>query len=139
MRVRKAYFAIRFRNCSSPQSWSAPASSEQHGHVSWNHRTAKGTAMRRAAFVLMSIGCSLAPVGAVHAGATGPPPLFSVQLAQAEAVVVGKVTALEDKSVAASRDPEDREKVECRIAVVKIEESLVGSKDRTHVRVGRMP
>lgn len=95
--------------------------------------------MLRAVCVLLGVWCSLVSAVAVHAGAMAPPPPFPVQLTKAEVIVVGKVTAFEDKTVMAKRGPEDGERVECRIAVVKIEEALVGGKDLTHVKVGVMP
>jgi hypothetical protein len=90
-------------------------------------------------FGWMSVWCFLVPAVAVHAGAMAPPPPFPVLLAQAEAILVGKVTAFENKTVMARRGPDDRERVEYRVAVVKVEESLIGGKGLTHVKVGVAP
>lgn len=51
----------------------------------------------------------------------------------AQIIVVGKVTALEDKVVKAANGQE------YTIAVVKVDEALVGAKGLTHVRVGFLP
>lgn len=95
--------------------------------------------MLRTAFVLICGWCFLVTASPIHAGAMAPPPPFQLQLSQSEAILVGKVTAIEEKTVTAQRGPDDQERVEYRIAVVKIDESLVGSKDLTHVKVGLMP
>jgi len=58
------------------------------------------------------------------------------RIAQADVVVLGKVTAVEDKTVMAERFPGDKEKGEYRIVVVKINDALVGAKDLTHLKVG---
>src|SRR5947207_2802786 len=58
------------------------------------------------------------------------------RLAQADVVVVGKVTAVEDKNVMAELSPGNKEKAEFRVVVVKIAEALVGAKGLTHVKVG---
>jgi hypothetical protein len=58
------------------------------------------------------------------------------RVAQADAVVVGKVTAIEDKLVEATQVPGAKDKVEYHVAVIKIKDDLLGAKDLTHVRVG---
>jgi hypothetical protein len=57
------------------------------------------------------------------------------RVATADAVVVGKVTEIEEKTVKATRFPGDKEKGEFQVAVVKVEEALAGAKGVTHVRV----
>jgi hypothetical protein len=54
----------------------------------------------------------------------------------ADAVVVGKVTAIEDKTVSASAAPGVADKVEYHIATVKVEDALLGAKGLTHIKVG---
>lgn len=51
-------------------------------------------------------------------------------------VLIGKVTAIEDQPVMASPDPTVPMKTEYRIAVVKVEEGLVGTEGLTHLRIG---
>jgi hypothetical protein len=65
----------------------------------------------------------------------GPPPVPQ-RLAQADAIVVGKITAVEEKTVRAERSPDDKDKAEYRVVVVKIGESLAGIKGLTHIKVG---
>jgi hypothetical protein len=58
------------------------------------------------------------------------------RVALADAVVVGKVTAIEEKTVSASPYPGVDQKVEYQVAVIKIEDGLSGLKCLTHVKVG---
>jgi len=62
------------------------------------------------------------------------PPYYKV--AQAQAIVIGKVTAIEDKTVAATMFPGAKEKSDYTVAVVKVEDALLGAKGLTHVKVG---
>jgi hypothetical protein len=62
-----------------------------------------------------------------------------LRVASAEVVVVGTVTSIEDKSVSAPRFPGDTEKGEYQVAVVKIDEAILGAKGLTHLRVGFLP
>jgi hypothetical protein len=64
------------------------------------------------------------------------PPALPQRVALAGCVVVGKVTNIEEKTVPASRFPGDPEKGEYRVAVVKVDEAVLGGKGLTHVRVG---
>jgi len=63
-------------------------------------------------------------------------PSVPQRLAQADVVVLGKVTAVEDKTVMTEPFPGNKEKAEFRVVVVKIGEALVGAKGLTHVKVG---
>jgi hypothetical protein len=67
-----------------------------------------------------------------------PNPL-PVRLALAKTVVVGEVTAIEDKPVAARPFPGSPEKQDYKIAVVKVSDPILGAKGLTHVRVGFLP
>jgi len=58
------------------------------------------------------------------------------RVATAEVVVVGKVTAIESKTVAATRLPGAKDTTEYTIAVVKIDDALLGAKGLTHIKVG---
>lgn len=68
----------------------------------------------------------------------GPAPL-PMRVAQADAVILGKVTALEAKTVKAERFQGDKDMGEYLIATVKINEAIVGGKDVTHIKVGFVP
>jgi hypothetical protein len=57
----------------------------------------------------------------------------------AETVVVGKVTAIEKEAVEAAPFPGAANKVQYRIAVVKIETAFAGAKNVTHIKVGFVP
>jgi hypothetical protein len=67
------------------------------------------------------------------------PPVISQRVAAADAVVVGKVTGFADKAVNAVRYPGGTDKVDYQIALVKVEEPLLGPKDAKVVRVGFLP
>jgi hypothetical protein len=69
--------------------------------------------------------------------AAPPPPVQ--RAAAAQTVVIGKVVSIEDKTVAAKRSPNDPDKVEYKVAVVKIDDAVLGVKGLTHVRVGFVP
>jgi hypothetical protein len=58
------------------------------------------------------------------------------RVATADAVVTGKVTAIEDKTVSALPFPGAEEKAEFQIAVIKVGDALLGAKGLTHVKVG---
>src|SRR5262245_63319814 len=73
------------------------------------------------------------------AGKAAPPPPLAFRLARAEVAVLGKVTAIEPKSIKAPRWQGDTEGGEFQVAVVKIDEALVGAKGLTHVKAGSVP
>lgn len=58
---------------------------------------------------------------------------------RSDAVVVGKVTAIEKDAVSATPAPGVPEKVAYKIAVVKVETGLVGAANATHVKVAFIP
>jgi hypothetical protein len=58
------------------------------------------------------------------------------RVAQADAVVVGKVTAIEDKTVSVAQAPGVKEKVEYHVAVIKVSDDVLGAKGLTHIKVG---
>jgi hypothetical protein len=58
------------------------------------------------------------------------------RVATADAVAVGKVTAIEDKTVSAEPFAGAKDKVEYQIAVIKVEDGLLGTKGLTHLKVG---
>jgi hypothetical protein len=61
------------------------------------------------------------------------------KLARADAVVVGKVGSVEKATVAAAPFPESADKVDYKVAVIKIETGLAGAAGVTHVKVGFLP
>ncbi|HEX5272691.1 MAG TPA: hypothetical protein VFW33_19475 [Gemmataceae bacterium] len=86
----------------------------------------------------VAVGLGLAPA-ALAQPAAGKMIAFSPipqRVATADAVVVGKVTAIEDKTVTAEPMPGATNKVEYEVAVIKIGDGLLGTKGLTHVKVG---
>jgi hypothetical protein len=67
-----------------------------------------------------------------------PNPL-PVRVASAKTIVVGEVTAIEDKMVSARAFPGAQDKQEYKIAVIKVSDPILGAKGLTHVRVGFLP
>ncbi|MDY3551766.1 hypothetical protein R5W24_000845 [Gemmata sp. JC717] len=61
------------------------------------------------------------------------------KLARANAVVVGKVTAIEKEPALVPAEPGAKEKVSYRVAVVKVETPLIGAGEVTHIKVGFEP
>lgn len=61
------------------------------------------------------------------------------RVATADIVVVGKITAIEDKTVMAKRFPGAPEKTEFKVALVQIADPLKGAKGLTIVRLGFVP
>ena len=61
------------------------------------------------------------------------------RVATADVVVIGKVIGFEDKTVEAARFPGDMEKARYMVAVVKVDEPLLGGKNIKEVRVGFIP
>lgn len=61
------------------------------------------------------------------------------KLVRADAVVVGKVTALEKETVSATPVPGAPDKIAYTIAVIKVETGLFGAASATHVKVGFVP
>jgi hypothetical protein len=72
----------------------------------------------------------------VQAVAIRPPAPGPVRVGQADALVVGRVVALEDKDVPAAPFAGATNKVNYRIAVVKVTEAIKGVKGKDTIRVG---
>jgi hypothetical protein len=87
---------------------------------------------------LLGLGVSVAAQPALKVAVRAPQPIPQ-RVATADAVLVGKVTTMEEKTVAAPLFPGAAQKVEYQIAVVKIKEPVLGVKGLTHVRVGFIP
>ncbi len=77
-----------------------------------------------------------APVGAKRAIRLFTP---VEKVARADAVVLGKVTAIEKDTVSSAPAPGAPEKVAYRVAVIKVESGLHGAAGATHVKVGFVP
>jgi hypothetical protein len=60
------------------------------------------------------------------------------RVATSEMIVTGKVTSLEEKTVKASSFPGADDKVEYVVAVVKVNDAILGAKGMTHIKVGFM-
>lgn len=61
------------------------------------------------------------------------------RLANADVIVVGKVTEIEAKTVSALPFPQAKEKSEYKVAVVEIQNGILGAKDMKKVRIGFIP
>lgn len=83
---------------------------------------------RRCLYLLMAL---VLAASTAQARVMAPPPIPD-RVVKAQAIVVGKVTAVEEKTVSAGGQ-------EYQIAVVQVEEALLGAKGLTHVRVGFLP
>jgi hypothetical protein len=87
---------------------------------------------------VLGLGVLVAGQPAQKVAVIAPQPIPQ-RVATADAVLVGKVTNIEEKTVAAPAFPGAPQKVEYQIAVVKVEDPILGVKDLTHVRVGFIP
>jgi len=91
----------------------------------------------RAGLTGLAIG---AVVLAVRAGTIAADALpLPNRLATADTVVVGKITAIEDKTEMAVPFPGAKNKIEYKIAVVKISEAFRGQKGMATLRLGFVP
>jgi hypothetical protein len=87
---------------------------------------------------LLTLTATLAATPA-FAGPLAPPPRMPHRVATADFVVVGTVVRIEEKPALALPYPRAKEKVEFQVAVVKIDDVVLGAKGLTHVRVGYFP
>ncbi len=84
----------------------------------------------------LALLAAVLPVGAMM---IAPAPVPQ-RVATADVVIVGKVTAFGDKTVSARPFPGATEKSEYQVAVVRIDDAIVGAKDLKEIRVGfRLP
>jgi hypothetical protein len=67
-----------------------------------------------------------------------PPPGVATRAA-ADLVVVGKVTAVEKEEVEVAQYPGSPQKVSYKVAVVKVEDTLAGKTNETHIKIGFQP
>jgi hypothetical protein len=91
--------------------------------------------MRKIALAAAVLALAAVPAAAMRIA----PPSTMQKVASADAVVVGKVTAIDEKTIKAPRFPGDKMLGEFRVATVKIEMPLLGVKGLTHVKVAWMP
>ncbi|MBY0523077.1 MAG: hypothetical protein K2R98_06745 [Gemmataceae bacterium] len=61
------------------------------------------------------------------------------RVAQADIIIVGKVTAIEGKTVMARPSPDSKDKIQFGIGVVEVEDGILGVKAKTTVRIGFEP
>ncbi len=92
--------------------------------------------MIRRAAALLVIALSVSPAFALKIAA---PPGIAQRAATAEVVVTGTVTDFEKEMVEAGQYPGSPQKVSYKIAVVKIDDALIGSKNETHIKIGFLP
>src|SRR5579871_5706099 len=81
-------------------------------------------------------GLALLAAALPAAGMAVRPASRPQSVATADAVIVGKVVAIESKTVSATPVPGAKDKVDYTIASVKIEDALLGAKGLTHIKVG---
>lgn len=92
--------------------------------------------MRKLLLVAAALVTGVGPAGALMI-AIRPVPQ---RAATAEAVVVGKVTAIEKDAVEALPPyPGAKDKVAYKVAVVKIDSALSGAQNLTHIKIGFLP
>jgi hypothetical protein len=80
---------------------------------------------------------ALALAAPVSSKAIIAPQSITQRVATSDVVALGKVTALDEKTVKAERFP--GQMAEFRIATVKIDQHLYGAKGLTHIKVGFVP
>ena len=86
---------------------------------------------------LVIVATLVLPAAPVTSQALIAPQSIVQRVATSDAVVVGKVTAIAEKTVKAERWP--GQLAEFRVATVKIDQPLYGIKGLTHIKVGFVP
>lgn len=85
-----------------------------------------------------AVGACLLLAHSARADVAAPPPVFN-RVAAAETIVAGRVTALEDKDVAAVSFHGGAQKIKYRIALVTVNDPILNAKGLKQVRVGFIP
>jgi hypothetical protein len=73
------------------------------------------------------------------AGGYSPPAPIPQRVALSEVVVVGKVTGFADKTVAVPKAPGEAATVEYQVAIVRVDDPILGAKGVKEVKVGFVP
>jgi hypothetical protein len=97
--------------------------------------------MKRSAIVLTAgLTCLALLAGAapVRAALIAPWPI-PVRVAQADAVVVGKLGKVEEKNVSATAFPGAKDKVEYQVLKLQVEDGILGAKKGDEIRLGFVP
>lgn len=92
--------------------------------------------MIRRTAALLVLALTISPAFALKIAA---PPGIVQRAATAEVIVTGTVTDFERDMVEAGQYPGSPQKVSYKIAVVKIDDALAGSKNETHIKIGFLP
>lgn len=92
--------------------------------------------MTRFAFAVVVLGLASIPAFALRIAA---PTGVLVKAATADVIVSGKITDIEKEPVEAAQFPGSTQKFAYRIALVKIDDAIVGTKNETHIKVGFLP
>jgi hypothetical protein len=95
--------------------------------------------MRRLIFSVFAAGLTVALSASVSSGLMIAVKSPAQRALTSETVVIGKVTAIEKEMVEATPFPGAPNKLQYKIAVVKIETALSGSANVTHIKVGFIP
>ncbi|MGE3803739.1 MAG: hypothetical protein AB7K24_03585 [Gemmataceae bacterium] len=88
--------------------------------------------------LLAGVAAGLFLCGTAQALSIYIPPLPE-RVANARAIIVGTVTAIEKEPVIAPAGPKSEQKIRFQVAVVKVDENLLGAKGLTDLRVGFVP
>jgi hypothetical protein len=96
--------------------------------------------MKRTVIVLTAALACLALTSAAPARAMmiAPAPM-PVRVAQADAIVVGKLGKVEEKNVSATSFPGAKDKVDYQVLSLKVEEGILGLKKGAEIRLGFVP
>lgn len=92
--------------------------------------------MTRRAAALLVLAVSVSPAFALK---MAPLPGIALRAATAEVIVTGTVTDFEKEMVEVGQYPGSPQKVSYKIAIVKIDDALAGSKNETHIKIGFLP
>jgi hypothetical protein len=95
--------------------------------------------MQRTVFAAVFASLALLIWAAAATAKVVAPAPIPDRVALADVVILGKVTAIEDKTVSARRYPGANEKTEYRIALVQVQDLLKGPRGVTTIRLGFVP
>jgi hypothetical protein len=96
--------------------------------------------MQRDSTRMGGLACLVVLTAALPALAMMPAPEpMPKRVGRADIVVIGKVVAIEDRTVSVEQFVGAKEKTQYGVAVIEVSEGLVGAKDKSKVRVGFIP